>query len=51
MLMLVGLPLVFLELSLGQFAACGPTKLFGRMSPIFGGLFEVFKVIFVNCIE
>ena len=42
MLMLVGLPLVFLELALGQFAACGPTKLFGRMSPIFGG----FNILF-----
>jgi hypothetical protein len=51
MLMLVGLPLVFLELSLGQFAACGPTKLFGRMSPIFGGRFEVLKVVFINYIE
>lgn len=37
MLVLVGLPLVFLELALGQFSACGPTKLFGRMAPIFGG--------------
>jgi solute carrier family 6 GABA transporter-like protein 6/8/11/12/13 len=45
MLVLVGIPLVFMELALGQFSACGPTKLFGRMAPIFGG-FYIFTVHF-----
>lgn len=33
MLALTGLPLFFLELSIGQFAGLGPNKLFGRMAP------------------
>ena len=37
MLVLVGIPLVFLELALGQYSACGPAQLFGRMAPVFGG--------------
>jgi len=38
MLMISGLPLFFLELSLGQYAAKGPLKVFGRMAPIAKGL-------------
>jgi solute carrier family 6 amino acid transporter-like protein 5/7/9/14 len=28
----------FMELALGQYSGCGPTRLFGRMAPIFKGL-------------
>ena len=35
---LVGLPLFFIELALGQYSAFGPTRLFGKMAPIFKGL-------------
>ena len=38
MLMISGLPLFFLELSLGQYAAKGPLKVFGRMAPAAKGL-------------
>ena len=38
MLMVSGLPLFFLELSLGQYAGKGPLKVFGRMAPIAKGL-------------
>ena len=38
MLMVSGLPLFFLELSLGQWAGKGPLKVFGRMAPIAKGL-------------
>ena len=30
MLILVGLPIFFLEFVLGQYSGCGPTRLFGR---------------------
>merc|ERR1719312_2207241 len=36
--MISGLPLFFLELSLGQYAGKGPIKLFGRIAPIAKGL-------------
>ncbi|XP_018022300.1 sodium-dependent proline transporter-like, partial [Hyalella azteca] len=35
MLLVAGLPLFFLELSLGQFTSLGPNKLFLSLSPIF----------------
>ena len=38
MLFISGLPLFFLELSLGQYAGKGPLKLFGRIAPAFKGL-------------
>ncbi|XP_047740828.1 sodium- and chloride-dependent glycine transporter 1 isoform X2 [Hyalella azteca] len=38
MLLVAGLPLFFLELSLGQFTSLGPNKLFLSLSPIFMGL-------------
>jgi len=38
MLLISGLPLFFLELSLGQYAGKGPLKLFGRIAPAFKGL-------------
>merc|ERR1711970_744712 len=38
MLFISGLPLFFLELSLGQYAGKGPLKLFGRMTPGLKGL-------------
>jgi len=38
MLFLIGLPLFFLDLSLGQYAGKGPVKLFTRISPAFKGL-------------
>lgn len=38
MLVFTGLPLFFMELALGQYSGCGPTRLFGRMAPIFKGL-------------
>ena len=37
-LLLIGLPVFFLELALGQFSGQGPAQLFGRISPIFKGL-------------
>jgi len=38
MLLISGLPLFFLELSLGQYAGKGPLKVFGRMAPVAKGL-------------
>ncbi len=38
MLVGAGLPLFFMELSLGQFSGVGPTRLFGRLAPITKGL-------------
>ncbi|KAK7098482.1 sodium- and chloride-dependent glycine transporter 1-like isoform X2 [Littorina saxatilis] len=38
MLILVGFPLMFLELSFGQFAALGPAAIFDRICPLFYGL-------------
>ena len=37
MLFLLGLPLMFLELSLGQYAGLGPAVVFGRFCPLFHG--------------
>ncbi len=38
MLLICGLPMFFMELVLGQYSGCGPTRLFGRMAPVFKGL-------------
>ncbi|XP_067655017.1 sodium- and chloride-dependent glycine transporter 1-like [Haliotis asinina] len=38
MLLLVGLPMMFLELSFGQFAALGPAGIFDRICPLFYGV-------------
>jgi SNF family Na+-dependent transporter len=38
MLAVAGLPLFFLEMSLGQYAAVGPIKAFGQMAPLLQGL-------------
>ena len=38
MLILVGLPIFFLEFVLGQYSGCGPTRLFGKIAPMFKGL-------------
>ncbi|KAK7487836.1 hypothetical protein BaRGS_00020883 [Batillaria attramentaria] len=38
MLLLVGFPLMFMELSFGQFAALGPAAIFERICPLFYGL-------------
>ena len=38
MLLFCGLPMFFMELSLGQFSGQGPLKVFSRMAPAFKGL-------------
>ncbi|CAG5136357.1 unnamed protein product, partial [Candidula unifasciata] len=38
MFLLLGFPLMFLELSFGQFAALGPAAIFDRICPIFNGI-------------
>ncbi|XP_014677139.1 PREDICTED: sodium- and chloride-dependent glycine transporter 1-like [Priapulus caudatus] len=38
MLFFVGLPLLYLELSLGQFASLGPIGVFRKISPVFHGV-------------
>lgn len=38
MLLLIGFPLMFMELSFGQFAALGPASIFERICPLFFGL-------------
>ncbi|ESN90550.1 hypothetical protein HELRODRAFT_189893 [Helobdella robusta] len=47
MLFLIGIPLFFLDISLGQFASLGPLAIF-RMSPIWKGV--GFSMIFTNLI-
>ena len=38
MLLLIGMPVYFNELALGQFAGLTPIKIFGRIAPGFQGL-------------
>ncbi|XP_059091235.1 sodium- and chloride-dependent glycine transporter 1-like [Tigriopus californicus] len=38
MLLLAGLPLFFMELSIGQYSGLGPTRIFGKLAPAFKGL-------------
>ena len=38
MLLFIGMPMYFMELALGQYSGSGPTRLFGRMAPLFKGL-------------
>lgn len=37
-LAICGMPLVFMEMSLGQFTSLSPISLFGRFSPLFKGI-------------
>ena len=39
MLLLVGFPLMFMELSFGQYASLGPIAIFERFCPLFHGEF------------
>ncbi len=49
MLVLVGLPLFFLELVIGQYSGTGPTLVYMRMSPIMSGLgFSMLYVVVVT---
>ena len=50
MLFLVGIPMFFLELAIGQFSALGPTHTFYRMAPIFQGIVTL-KVFLYNLIK
>ena len=46
-LVVLGLPLFFIELVLGQYVGNGPTKIYGAMAPIFTGLgFSMIAVTF-----
>ena len=38
MLLLIGLPCFFMEISIGQYAALGPVTLYSNLSPMFKGL-------------
>ena len=38
MLLMLGIPLMFMELSIGQFTATGPAILFDRLCPLFHGM-------------
>ncbi|XP_064634434.1 sodium- and chloride-dependent glycine transporter 1-like isoform X2 [Lineus longissimus] len=38
MLLLVGMPLMFMELAFGQYASLGPIAIFGKFCPLFSGL-------------
>lgn len=38
MLIIAGLPLMFMELSFGQYAALGPVAIYRRFCPLFRGL-------------
>uniref|UniRef100_A0A1I7S7U7 Transporter n=3 Tax=Bursaphelenchus xylophilus TaxID=6326 RepID=A0A1I7S7U7_BURXY len=54
--MVIGFPVVYLELSLGQFARAGPSVVFGRIKPAFHGigwtmvLNSVFIAIYYNVV-
>ena len=42
MLIFVGLPVFFIELSAGQYSGMGPFKAFGSASPLFQGKYNIF---------
>ena len=46
MLFLVGLPIFFLELAIGQFSGIGPTHVFQKMAPLFQGFYFIYNPIF-----
>ena len=48
MLFLVGLPLFFLEVTIGQYSNKGPSKVFKRLAPAMKGI--GFAMLFVSCI-
>ncbi|WAR03062.1 SC6A5-like protein [Mya arenaria] len=48
MLFLLGLPLMFLELALGQYAGLGPSVVFGRICPLLHGL--GYGMIFISAV-
>ena len=52
MLILVGLPIFFLEFVLGQYSGCGPTRLFGNFFSVklifFSSLRDVISRVFLK---
>jgi SNF family Na+-dependent transporter len=40
MLLLVGMPLMFMELAFGQYASIGPIAIFEKFCPLFSGEFR-----------
>ncbi|XP_061706021.1 sodium- and chloride-dependent glycine transporter 1-like [Cydia pomonella] len=48
MLIVAGLPLMFMELSFGQFAALGPVAVYNQFCPLFRGL--GYGMVIVSCI-
>ncbi|XP_013135255.1 PREDICTED: sodium- and chloride-dependent glycine transporter 1-like isoform X2 [Papilio polytes] len=48
MLIIAGLPLMFMELSFGQYAALGPVAVYNRFCPLFRGL--GYGMVIVSCI-
>ena len=55
-LFFIGFPMFYMEVVLGQFSGLGPERLFGTISPIFGGLgfamicVSIFVVIYYNVV-
>ena len=39
MLFLIGIPMFFLEITIGQYSALGPVTIYSNLSPIFSGNF------------
>lgn len=48
MLIIAGLPLMFMELSFGQYAALGPVAVYNKFCPLFQGL--GYGMVIVSCI-
>ena len=48
MLFLIGLPLFFLEVTIGQYSNNGPTRVFKRLAPAMKGI--GFAMLFISCI-
>ncbi|KAJ8299277.1 hypothetical protein KUTeg_023337 [Tegillarca granosa] len=51
MLILIGIPLMFLELSFGQFAALGPAVIFDRFCPLFSDCYSYKEADVCNSIN